>query len=121
MPYKSLAVCLILGTSLPTEGPGLSARIRFMLEPPLNGTIASMNTRTPIPPIQCVKQRQNMLQFDRDSGSLIILAPVVVKPDIVSNNASVREGISLVIKNGRQPKKLIISQHNAVVTHPSFK
>ena len=49
-----LAVYLILGTSLPTDGPGLSAFIRLILEPPVRGITASRNTRTPIPPIQWV-------------------------------------------------------------------
>ena len=60
--YRSRAVCRTFGTSLPTEGPGLSARMRLIWEPPLSGIIARRNTRTPIPPIQCVKLRQNMLQ-----------------------------------------------------------
>ena len=42
----------MLGTSLPTDGPGLSAFIRLILEPPVRGITASRNTRTPIPPIQ---------------------------------------------------------------------
>ncbi len=94
MIYKSLAVCLSFGTSLPTDGPGLSARMRFMLLPPLSGMIASRNTSTPIPPIQCVKHRQKFIQYERDSTSGSMLAPVVVKPDIVSKRASVKLGIS---------------------------
>ncbi len=86
----------IFGTSLPTDGPGLSARIRLMLEPPLMGMIASRNTRTPMPPIQWVKLRQNREQWESASTSLKMLAPVVVKPDTVSKSASVKDGISPV-------------------------
>ena len=55
------AVLRILGTSLPTLGPGLSARSRCMVKPlprsPL-GTMASRNTSTPMPPTQWLKLRQ---------------------------------------------------------------
>lgn len=121
MPYKIRAVCLILGTSLPTEGPGLSARMRLMLEPPLKGMIASIKTKTPMPPIQLVNERHNKLQLDNASTSLSMLAPVVENPDTVSNKAFMKKGISPVIQKGRQPKILITIQHNAVVTQPSFK
>ena len=57
--YRMAAVFRILGTSLPTLGPGLSARSRCMVKPvPPLGTIASRNTRTPIPPTQWLKLRQ---------------------------------------------------------------
>ena len=97
MIYNIRAVWRILGTSLPTDGPGLSAFIKFMLEPPDKGTTASKNTRTPIPPIQWVKLRQNKPQWDIASTSSSMLAPVVVNPDIVSKRASVMLGISPVI------------------------
>ena len=50
---------------------------------------ANTNTSTPIPPIQCVKLRQNKEQCASTSTSDKILAPVVVKPEIVSKRASV--------------------------------
>ena len=62
MIYKSRAVYRIFGTNLPTEGPGLSALIRLIFEPPLKGMIAKRKTKTPIPPIQWVKLLQNMVQ-----------------------------------------------------------
>ena len=71
-----------------TEGPGLSAFIRFIVEPPIIGRIAIMKTNTPIPPIQWEKLRQNRLAFEMLSTSVRILDPVVVKPEIVSNRAS---------------------------------
>ena len=119
--YKSLAVVFSLGTSFPKLGPGLSALIRFTLEPPLSGTTASRNTRTPIPPIQWVKLRQNIDVWDNDSTSSSMVAPVVVNPDIVSKRALVNDGISFVSTNGIHPKILSIIQLSAVETHPSFK
>ena len=49
-----------------------------------------MNTRTPIPPIQWVNSRQNRQPRLRSSGFSRMLAPVVVKPETVSNQASIR-------------------------------
>ena len=49
-----------------------------------------------------------------------MLAPVVEKPDAVSNMASVNEGISFVSINGMHPPMLNTTQESAVATHPSF-
>ena len=60
-PYRISAVWRRCGVSLPTLGPGLSARIRYMPEPALlraSGTTASRNTRMPMPPSQWLKLRQ---------------------------------------------------------------
>ena len=57
------------------------------------GRIAIINTRTPMPPIQCVKLRQKSKDFGRASTSERIEAPVVVKPDTVSKRASMKFGI----------------------------
>ena len=78
-----------LGTNFETDGPGLSARIRCILELSERGMTAIINTSTPIPPIQWVKQRQKAVPRESFSTSLKILEPVVVKPEIVSNNASI--------------------------------
>ena len=110
-----------MGTSLPTDGPGLSARIRLMLEPPLSGIIASRKTKTPMPPIQWVKLRQNSALRDNASTFSKMLAPVVVKPEIVSNRALVNEGISPLNQNGRQPNTLRKIQLSEVAMQPSFK
>ena len=50
-----------------------------------------------------------------------MLAPVVVNPEIVSNKASVKEGISFVNTNGNAPTILIRIQLNDVAMQPSFK
>jgi len=43
--------------------------------------------------------------FGKDSISFKIDAPVVVKPDMVSKKASVKEGIAPLIIKGIDPKK----------------
>ncbi len=43
----------------------------------------------PRPPIHCVRLRQKSSPLGRDSMSLMMEAPVVVKPDMVSKKASV--------------------------------
>ena len=53
------------------------------------GRIASAKTITPIPPIKCVKLRQNNRLLDKDSISSKIVEPVVVKPLTVSNKLSI--------------------------------
>ena len=121
IPYKIIAVCLTFGTSFPTAGPGLSALIRCIIEPPDNGRTAIINTKTPIPPIQCVNERQNNEQCVKASTLDKILEPVVVKPDIVSKSASSYAGISPVIKNGNAPTKLIIIQLKETAAKPSFE
>ena len=89
--YRMVAVDFIRGTSLPTLGPGLSARSRCMVKPsprlPL-GTMASRNTSTPMPPSQWVKLRQYRSPLGRASTSVRMLAPVVVKPETVSKTQS---------------------------------
>ncbi len=86
-----------LGASLPTEGPGLSALIMCMAyPPPARGRIARIKTRTPMPPTQWAKLRHMSMEGESPSTSVRMLAPVVVNPDMVSNRASVREGISLL-------------------------
>ena len=47
-----------------------------------------MKTSTPMPPIQWLNRRQNMQPRLSPSTSSRMLAPVVVKPDTVSNSAS---------------------------------
>ena len=44
----------------------------------------------PKPPIHCVSERQKSIPCGKHSTSLIIVAPVVVKPDMVSKKASVK-------------------------------
>ena len=85
-----MAVSCTFGTNLPTVGPGLSAFIRYMEYPSVRGRIAIIKTRIPMPPPQWVKQRQNstLLYIRSMASPLRMLAPVVVKPETVSNTAS---------------------------------
>ena len=106
---------------MPTEGPGLSALIRLMLEPPDIGIMAIRKTKTPMPPIQWVKLLHIREHLERASISLRIDAPVVVKPEIVSNNASVYDGISPVSTNGTAPAIPITIQLKAVDIQPSLR
>jgi hypothetical protein len=64
----------------------------------------------PIPPIQWVRLRQNKMLFGKDSTSVRMVAPVVVKPDMVSKKASVKEGIVPLIRKGKVPKSEITIQ-----------
>ena len=109
-----------MGTSFPTDGPGLSARMRLMVLPPVMGSTARINTITPMPPIQWVKLRQNRLHRDSASTSLKMLAPVVVNPEIVSNSASVKLGISPLNTKGRAPMALSSTQARVTTTNPSL-
>ena len=114
-----MAVFFTLGTNFSTEGPGLSAFIRNMTFPPRRGKTANTNTNTPMPPIQCVKLLQNRQHLDRASTSLRMEAPVVVKPEMASNMASSKRGISLLIQNGNAPKRLMAIQLTDTLTKPS--
>ena len=119
MPYRILAVDCTFGTSLSTWGPGLSAFIRLTWEPPVRGSRESRNTRTPMPPIQWVKLRQNRMPLGRSSTPGRMLAPVVVKPDTVSNRASTGFGMQPVTTNGTAPTMEMTSQLSEVAAKPS--
>ncbi len=82
--------------------------------------MASINTSTPMPPTQWVKLRHISMDGDKPSTLLRMLAPVVVNPEMVSNSASIREGISPLIQKGRAPKKLKTTQIRATATNPSL-
>ena len=107
------------GTSLSTWGPGLSAFIRLTWEPPVSGSRDSRKTRTPMPPTQWVKLRQNRMPLGRSSTPGRMDAPVVVKPDTVSNRASTGFGMQPVRTKGTAPTTLMSSQQSAVVAKPS--
>ena len=109
-----------MGTILPTCGPGLSARIRCMVAPPVSGIMAKIKTKMPMPPIQCVKLRQNSEQRAKASTLLSTLEPVVVKPETVSKNASTKRGISLFMTNGAHPARLAIIHAAGTTTKPSL-
>ena len=108
------------GTSLPTTGPGISARRMCIGLPETSGAIAMMNTKTPMPPIQWVKLRQNKSPWLMLSTSRRMEAPVVVRPLTVSKNASANEGISPLKTKGNAPMAENESQVMATMTKPSL-
>ena len=90
MKHIILAVSRILGTILSGDGPELSARRRLIDDAFMDGMTASMNTKTPIPPIQWEKLLQNRIPFGKISMFVNIDAPVVVKPDTDSKIQSIK-------------------------------
>ena len=73
---------------------------------PACGSRARVSTSTPMPPIQWVKLRQNMMPSGqrRQSGSVTV-APVVVKPDTASNSASLHSrGVQSAEHKGQRPE-----------------
>ena len=54
------------------------------------------------------------------STSFRMLAPVVVKPDTTSKNASTKDGIVPLKTKGRQPIRLNAAQESATITKPSL-
>ena len=61
--------------------------------PPKMGSSAMLKNTMPRPPIHCVRLRQKSKPWGRASMLSRMLAPVVVKPDMVSKKASVTLGI----------------------------
>ena len=78
-----------------------------------------MNTRMPMPPTQCIRQRHSIEACESASTSPRMVAPVVVKPDAASKIASTANGISRLSTNGRAPVTASTSQHSATATKPS--
>ena len=74
--------------------PVASAEYSCMPPKPNIGRIATVRTMIPIPPNHCISERQNRVAWLIDSMFVKIVAPVVVNPDIVSKNASVKFGIA---------------------------
>ena len=114
------AVFRALGTSLPTVGPGTSARMMCMEWLPFIGSIAMMNTNTPIPPTQCVNERQKRHPRLIPSISVRMDAPVVVKPEAVSNMASMKFGISPLKTKGSAPNADMRIQPSPTMAKPSL-
>ena len=90
-----LAPVLSRGWSLLRMGPVASAENTLTLPPTIEGRTAMVKKTIPSPPIHWVRERQNSSPRGRASTSLMMVAPVVVKPDIVSKKASVKEKLSI--------------------------
>ena len=112
------------GCSLLRIGPVASAENTLTEPPTIDGSTAIVKYTMPSPPIHCVSERQKSSPFGRASTSLMTVAPVVVKPDMVSKKASVNDSGAMVSpggaksgqsRNGIMPKKEK-SSHVAVTT-----
>ena len=65
-------------TIFPNCGPGISAFARAVDILSFLGMNTITNTKTPIPPINCVSARQNSRDLGSASTSVSMLEPVVV-------------------------------------------
>ena len=86
-----LALVLRRGCSLVLIGPVASAANTFTLPPTNEGRRAMVKNTIPKPPIHCMNERQNNMPWGSVETSSMMEAPVVVKPDMVSKNASVND------------------------------
>ena len=88
-------------------GPVASAAKTFTLPlPTMEGRMAMVKNTIPKAPIHWVWVRQNKMAWGIHSTSSMMVAPVVVKPDMVSKNASVTLSIYPPIRNGIIPNTL---------------
>ena len=92
-----------------------------MVYPPPDwvGVNASRNTRMPMPPSQWLKLRHSRRPRLMASTFVRMDAPVVVKPDTISNTASTYEGICPLNTKGKQPSMERTIQASEVATKPS--
>jgi len=111
--HSILAVSLSLGLSLSSVGPGASALNNWRPATASLGRMAKNNMMIPMPPSHCIKQRQNSKAFEWDSISVIMVAPVVVKPDMDSNRAST--GCIPLSRKGKAPNIAARSQAKATM------
>ena len=65
-------------------GPGVSALKAWLPPTPSSGNTATVRTTTPIPPIQCMKVRQKLIDIGITSSLVSTVAPVAVSPETAS-------------------------------------
>jgi len=108
------------GASLSLVGPATSAWKSCM--PPIcsMGRMASPRTMIPMPPSQWVRARQKLMLGGMTSTSMMILDPVVVKPDMDSKKASTNDGMTSDRRKGRAPRKEMAIQLSTTMTKPSL-
>ena len=87
---------------------------------PRDGISAMAKIRIPIPPIQCVNERQNNIPLGRLSTSERIDAPVVEKPEHDSKNASAKPGMLPVVMKGMAPNMADMIQQSVTIRNPSL-
>ena len=71
-------------------GPGVSALNAWLPPTPSMGKTATASTTTPMPPSHTRKVRHTLMEPGSWSIFEMVVAPVVVKPDMVSKYASVK-------------------------------
>ena len=120
MVQSRRAVSAILGVIRSGEGPGTSARSRFIPPAPRRGRMATKRAMIPMPPSQWEKLRQKSIPRGKASTSANIVAPVVVKPDMDSKNASTGAEVAPVSRKGIAPSRAADSQPRDTTAKPSF-
>ena len=83
------------------------------------GIIAKDSTIIPIPPIHWVTLRQYRMPLLTASISVRMVAPVVVNPDMVSKNASVKLSMLPDNRKGSVPNSEITTQVELTMINPS--
>ena len=119
MAYKILDDWEARGTSLLFTGPGLSARMRKLELIPRKGSRAAVRMSTPIPPSQWVKDRQNSSPMGSPSMAVRMVAPVVVKPEMVSKKQSINGPNRPENQKGSAPNTPNSTQIRPTVKKPS--
>ena len=115
MVHIHLAEVVSRGCTFARMGPVASAANTFTLPPTSEGMMAMVKNTIPSPPIHCVSERQNRMAWGSRSTSSSMVAPVVVKPDMVSKKASVTLVMLPWKRKGNMPKKEKMT-HEAVTT-----
>ena len=82
---------------------------------PSNGSTATTSTMMPMPPIQCSVWRQRLMDCGRSSRWLSTVEPVVVRPDMASKYASVKQRSGSAIISG-MAADADISTHDSVTS-----
>ena len=82
--------------------------------------MARNNTMMPKPPNHCITLRQNSMPCGCESMLFMIVAPVVVNPDIDSKKASVTLSMAPVKMNGSMPNTAKSTHATVTRTNESF-
>ena len=102
-------------------GPVDSALYNCIPPTPSMGNIANAKITIPIPPSHWSICLYISIDGDRFSKSSMMVAPVVVHPEIDSNKASTKlSDKSLSKMKGRLPKRLRINQNKTTIRKPSL-
>ncbi len=117
--YSTRAVPRTRDSNFPNTGPGTSAFMMKTSSDCMRGMTAKAKTKIPMPPIRWVKERQKSCECSNSCGADKTEAPVVVKPEAASKNASTIEGMERLMTKGRLPKKDNASHVMPTTTRPS--